>query len=63
MASTRARANGLRTKQACSMPGSETSSTKVPSPVSRRASSTRGVRVPAYRAVPTGAVITMPSSP
>ena len=45
----RARANGLRTKQACSMPGREMSSTKLPWPVSRRPSSTRCTRVPAYR--------------
>jgi hypothetical protein len=32
----RARANGLRTKQACSMPGREMSSTNVPRPVSNR---------------------------
>ena len=43
----RACANGLRTKHACSMPGRVTSSTKVPWPVSRRVSSTRGTRVPA----------------
>ena len=43
----RARANGLRTKQACSMPGRMMSSTKVPWPVSSRVSSTRGIRVPA----------------
>ena len=42
-----ARAKGLRTKQACSMPGRWTSSTKVPLPVSSRVSSTRGTRVPA----------------
>ncbi len=30
MALMRARANGLRTKQACSMPGREMSSTNVP---------------------------------
>ncbi len=42
-----ARAKGLRTKQACSIPGSEMSSTKVPWPVSSRASSTRLMRVPA----------------
>ena len=42
MPSIRARANGLRTKQACSMPGRMMSSTNVPWPVSSRASSTRG---------------------
>jgi hypothetical protein len=41
MPSIRARANGLRTKQACSMPGREMSSTNVPRPVSSRVSSTR----------------------
>ncbi len=45
----RALAKGLRTKQACSMPGRETSSTNVPCPVSSRVSSTRGIRAPAYR--------------
>ena len=44
---TGARAKGLRTKQACSMPGSDTSSTNVPRPVSSRASSTRCTRAPA----------------
>ena len=43
----RARGCGLRTKQACSMPGRVTSSTKVPAPVSSRASSTRCTRLPA----------------
>ena len=38
---------GLRTKQACSMPGRVTSSTNVPVPVSSRASSTRCTRLPA----------------
>ena len=38
---------GLRTKQACSMPGRVMSSTKVPAPVSSRASSTRCTRLPA----------------
>ena len=47
MPRTVARASGLRTKQACSMPGRETSSTKVPRPVRRRASSMRGTRAPA----------------
>ena len=37
----RARAYGLRTKHACSIPGSAMSSTYVPRPVSSRASSTR----------------------
>ena len=46
MPTTRARAKGLRTKQACSIPGRAMSSTKVPWPVSRRSSSTRGTRVP-----------------
>ena len=40
-----ARAYGLRTKYACSMPGSAMSSTYVPRPVSSRASSTRLTRV------------------
>lgn len=44
-----ARANGLRTKHACSIPGRWMSSTKVPRPVSRRLSSTRATRVPEYR--------------
>ena len=41
-----ARANGLRTKHACSIPGSAMSSTYVPWPVSSRASSTRLTRAP-----------------
>ncbi len=47
METMRARGCGLRTKQACSMPGRVTSSTKVPAPVSSRASSTRCTRLPA----------------
>ncbi len=55
-----ARANGLRTKNACSMPGRTTSSTYVPRPVRRRASSTRLTRAPTYRpawASPAGACV------
>ena len=47
METMRARASGLRTKQACSMPGRTMSSTKVPAPVSSRVSSTRCTRLPA----------------
>ena len=54
MPSRRARGNGLRTKHACSIPGRTTSSTKVPWPVSSRASSTRCTRLPAYRAAARG---------
>jgi len=43
----RALGYGLRTKQACSMPGRVTSSVKVPAPVSSLASSTRRTRRPA----------------
>jgi len=43
----RARGCGLRTKQACSMPGRVMSSTKVPAPVSSLVSSTRCTRLPA----------------
>ena len=50
----RARAKGLRTKQAWSIPGRETSSTKVPAPVSSRASSRRWTRAPEYLAAATG---------
>ena len=46
MPTMRARACGLRTKQACSMPGRTMSSTNVPAPVSSRASSTRCTRLP-----------------
>ncbi len=46
MPTMRARAKGLRTKQACSIPGRTMSSTKVPVPVSRRSSSTRPTRLP-----------------
>ena len=42
-------ANGLRTKCACSMPGTVTSSTYRPVPVSRRGSSTRATLVPTNR--------------
>jgi hypothetical protein len=47
MDAMRARGWGLRTKQACSMPGRVTSSVKVPAPVSSRASSTRRTERPA----------------
>ena len=56
-----ARAKGLRTKQACSIPGRVTSSTKVPLPVSKRLSSTRGTRVPAYRVATVSVTQSLPS--
>jgi hypothetical protein len=49
---TRARARVLRTKQAWSIPGRTTSSTNVPRPASRRGSSTRCTRLPAYLVAP-----------
>ena len=55
-----ARGYGLRTKYACSMPGNVTSSTYVPWPVSRRASSTRATRAPTYRAAPAAGCVMTP---
>ena len=46
MPRTRAWACGLRTMAACATPGISRSSTKVPRPVSRRASSRRGIGAP-----------------
>ena len=42
------------------MPGRTMSSTKVPAPVSSRASSTRLTRLPAYRAAPTAVIAARP---
>jgi hypothetical protein len=52
---------GLRTKQACNIPGLVMSSTKVPRPVRRRLSSTRATRVPAYRVATVSVTQSLPS--